>query len=1168
MVYMSMRMLKMIFILVLMFGMTSAIVMHEGKSSLSWDSTTTEHGVASINESGKNTRDDPSWPGYSSVTSNLEHSARFVSGVHDIWSLVRHRHSRVLNVPTMESLQQERTLGRRLSAASSYGGAVPHEVISIISDQDLINQSAGQWPGDGSAGNPYILEHMRLTGNTTHRAAFIMNTRLHVIMRYNIIENTNITNAGSPDGIDYNSAGLYMQNVTNFVLDSNLFTNNTRFGIQIVNSSNIIIRFNDFTWNTFRGIYIKDSKNIYIAFNQLNNTGNGDPSHSVTPNAIHVENSDNVTVISNAFWKSNAENDIYFERTVNSKISSNIIDNGILSSALGAVAGITVGPLTHGTLVTNNTIRKASYDGIFVSGSSENTTVTNNTIQDNQGNGVIVDYIGKNVLIKGNVIAHNSFSGILIREGSKNVKIQSNTIENNSQHGIMVMGYSSFTDNANVSLIGNGISHNNGTGIVLSSVDNVTVKNNIIEHGATDGIMLGSVNNSVIKGNIIRFNGRQGLNITQSLMYYDSMGGDVLVINNTIANNTKNGIRAYYIEKYQFNGNDIYNNGKNGVYLYFVNNNNFTRNIIHDNADDGVMFYYSGYHQFEENVIDNNTGNGIYLTGSTSRFNNFKNNLIDSNQQHGAVITYSVTNTTFIANNVTYNTKNGFYIKNDAVNSTLKNNFVGYNSENGLYIRGTLAVIQKNTIRGNHQNGVKINKTNGGLGIFYVPRVLEYNMITDNGDDGIHVVNSENIELFNNTIQFNSDNGIYLKNSTGIDLKNNTVFDNWDEGIYIYKSNVTYVLGGTISENEGLGIKIYRGYDNVIDSVVIHSNKREGIWLFLGEKNQVSDSVIRNNRKDGLRISGESHQITDNYIINHPTVGLRVFSKSARIEHNFFILNKEHAIYLESSSDNNTITLNGFRSNNFIRRPGPYSQVLDDGTNNTITKNYWDDWTTPDNNDDGYVDHPYLVNGTAGNQDPLPLTSLPTFLPLHYIAGPSLLYPDGGEVLSGIVNVTWLEASDSFSHALTYSVFYSPDNGTTWIQLVTGLTDTFYLWNTSTVVDGSLYLVKVIADDEFGFISETISRNVFSINNGQSPPTTTTTTTTTTTMTTTTTTTINASSTGTGTETGTATESSSAISTITTLLTSSVPTPGFTILSMIVLTALLLGTRHRRKRDQ
>jgi hypothetical protein len=60
--------------------------------------------------------------------------------------------------------------------------------------------------------------------------------------------------------------------------------------------------------------------------------------------------------------------------------------------------------------------------------------------------------------------------------------------------------------------------------------------------------------------------------------------------------------------------------------------------------------------------------------------------------------------------------------------------------------------------------------------------------------------------------------------------------------------------------------------------------------------------------------------------------------------------------------------------NNFIDN-GNDCQLLDDGTLNEITHNYYSDWITPDDNADGYVDVPYSIEGISDNYDEFPLVN-------------------------------------------------------------------------------------------------------------------------------------------------------------------------------------------------
>ncbi|MFQ6125967.1 MAG: LamG-like jellyroll fold domain-containing protein [Candidatus Heimdallarchaeota archaeon] len=76
----------------------------------------------------------------------------------------------------------------------------------------------------------------------------------------------------------------------------------------------------------------------------------------------------------------------------------------------------------------------------------------------------------------------------------------------------------------------------------------------------------------------------------------------------------------------------------------------------------------------------------------------------------------------------------------------------------------------------------------------------------------------------------------------------------------------------------------------------------------------------------------------------------------------------------------------------------------------------------------------------------------------------TIVSPNGGESWSGMHALTWT-ATDPQADPLTYTVSYSPNGGQTWTQLATGLNESSYLWDTTTVVDGTNYLIKVEATD-------------------------------------------------------------------------------------------------------
>lgn len=103
----------------------------------------------------------------------------------------------------------------------------------------------------------------------------------------------------------------------------------------------------------------------------------------------------------------------------------------------------------------------------------------------------------------------------------------------------------------------------------------------------------------------------------------------------------------------------------------------------------------------------------------------------------------------------------------------------------------------------------------------------------------------------------------------------------------------------------------------------------------------------------------------------------------------------------------------------------------------------------------------------------------------HKLSSPVIIYPNGGETLSGIVEIEWIIAQDSYEHNVYYNIYYSPDNGKTWIVIITDLPSqtNSYSWDTKSIVNGYNYLVNIVAECSNGLIEEDYSDHVFSISN-------------------------------------------------------------------------------------
>lgn len=78
----------------------------------------------------------------------------------------------------------------------------------------------------------------------------------------------------------------------------------------------------------------------------------------------------------------------------------------------------------------------------------------------------------------------------------------------------------------------------------------------------------------------------------------------------------------------------------------------------------------------------------------------------------------------------------------------------------------------------------------------------------------------------------------------------------------------------------------------------------------------------------------------------------------------------------------------------------------------------------------------------------------------------TLLSPNGGEVVDDEILISW-EASDADNDPLSYTVSYSPNNGTDWILLGIGITNTQLLIDTDLLPGGTNGIIRVTVSDGF-----------------------------------------------------------------------------------------------------
>ena len=227
---------------------------------------------------------------------------------------------------------------------------------------------------------------------------------------------------------------------------------------------------------------------------------------------------------------------------------------------------------------------------------------------------------------------------------------------------------------------------------------------------------------------------------------------------------------------------------------------------------------------------------------------------------------------------------------------------------------------------------------------------------------------------------------------------------------------------------------------------------------------------------EGLRLTQSNSNTLFNNIISSNIYGIQLAGDSAfnNIYSNILFNNSEYAILISSTP------FNQIRWNDFINNShSGTSQVFEASIEgkNIIEYNYWNDWTSPDDDNDGFIDLPYFLAGTVNSYDDSPLSS-----PFH-LSSPTLITPIGGETIKGIFTIIWLPTYDRWGHTVTYTLYYSIDDGTTWNLLITGLNSSSYNWDTRTVPDNTNYILKVVAACPAGVLTEDKSDSSFAIQN-------------------------------------------------------------------------------------
>ncbi|UCG00967.1 MAG: right-handed parallel beta-helix repeat-containing protein [Candidatus Heimdallarchaeota archaeon] len=537
------------------------------------------------------------------------------------------------------------------------------------------------------------------------------------------------------------------------------------------------------------------------------------------------------------------------------------------------------------------------------------------------------------------------------------------------------------------------------------------------------------------------------------------------IVNNTIHNSIGGNNERWGILLTESNNNTIFNNTFYNIEFPFIingNNNIISSNDYFDNVN-GIWIYGNNNEITNNSVQDAGGGPGIYVENSLN--NSVTNNFIFNNFE-GITNYYSDYNV--ITNNTVHGCNGlGIYIES-SIHAVISNNTVYENGVDcGINIRGSSeCIIRNNTVFKTPGDGIRIELGDGTSD----SNVIERNTIYNNTMNGIHLDGLNNI-LTGNNIFDNDGRGINLGTSANYNnISSNNLADN-----YYYGLDCSFTSYNTISWNNFIG-NGEGNYPPNSPQALNEGSLIEGsmnVFAFNYWSEWTNPDIDVDNIVDNpYHMDGggqDSYPLTSQYptalvdILTEPTVvvpnGGEIYTWTEGIQWLPVIDSLGHKVVysINISADN-----------------GDTWETLVSGLNTT---NY--SWNTVSVADGST----YLIKVVAICSEGLIAEDISDdIISIHNtLSTPTIIFPNGGETLNGTISVQWSASNDGLGHDVTYTVFYSTNNGNTWNLLGSGLTTTQYSWDTSTITEGTSLTIHVVATCSEELTAEDVSDGTFSI---------------------------------------------------------------------------------------
>ncbi len=930
-----------------------------------------------------------------------------------------------------------------------------HDELFLASDVQL--ESAARtngFLGNGSTENPFRIEYINFSRP--------METPLLVVENINhsvLVENCYFSSNGPVGSISLSDVFNFTINYTSIYKSSfailAIDSYNSRFSNLFINGSDDdsihLERVYNFTFNNVsinnsydEGIYIRDGYNITIENSLINNSDGTN-----VANGIEVKTGEDIAIINTTIQNSGGDGMLLIQGT-NLTIFSCTIENcgydGIDVSVVNTLnisrcvikgisdTGIALGAAQNVTIELTNV--SECYDGIYARG-LENSRLEHCNFWNNTLSGIY--------LYSDSLINNNLFSNLKIKNSSYGIDLESynSDLVNNTFSCLDITncttGVSFYVEggepiannlfrNFTISNINQGILFNDVYG--YTSFYNNTFVNSNIEGSVAEGILLEGVNQTTFINCIVKNTGEEGIYILDSF--------------NTFFNNCT-----------------ILNSGWDGIYIETATNITIANCTVNNTTVNGINAEYSAYITVKNTVISNIKSFGInlhHVWNSTFDHTNISHSYIGFEMAHGGNCNLSYI---YCWNSSSwgldfYNTSNNIISYSDI-----------YNSSIGISLR---AFSEYNQIFNN-----SVHENTNGISIWGFNEIFNNN-ITANIEKGIIVV------LSNNTLNMNriSDNfiGVHVQASSA----NNTFYGNY------FINNIVWDNGSSNNwdnDSHGNFWSNYQDYD-IVDPKGIgdSSHPIPGIsgamdnfplgYFLIGQNLEITPispangSIINSSVNIMVAINATTclfnwdSNANSTQIVTEPMIfAVPVTDGYHSLE--IYISNASghwKYLYLEFIVDNtNPVIVSYDLENNTEVGTGTWIPFF---VNDTNYEGFWYSWNE---SDPVYTSIPGVdapetpgtwilrvyANDTAGN-----VANQTIILRILQATDLDLLYPDGGETVFGFCYISW-----NCSEELSIDIYYSTNSGTSWLLLVQSITETHYFWDTTTVVDGIYYLIRI-----------------------------------------------------------------------------------------------------------